>query len=225
MNILDLMNVNTVLFTLWNYQMSYLEFFGTIFTGLSVYLAAKNKVSTWPIGVIGIIFYGFLFFQIQLYSDFIEQIYYFVIGFWGWWVWTHPKNDTDRDGDKQQKIEYSPTKTNYAFGILIALMSIGLGYFISKVHLIYPQLFPIPASFPYLDAFTTVMSFVANIYLAKRRIENWYLWIIVDVIGVGLYYQKGVFFLSLLYLLFLINAFAGLYKWIRIYKNYENEKI
>lgn len=221
MNLQALFDVNAIFFTLWDYPMSYLEFFGTIFTGWSVWLAAKNKVLTWPIGIVGIILYGFLFFQIQLYSDFIEQIYYFITGFWGWWVWTHPQKGAEKN--KQQKIEYTPIGTNYIFGGLIVIMSAGLGYYMSKIHLFYPQIFLAAASFPYLDAFTTVMSFVANIYLAKRRIENWYLWIVVDVIGVVLYFQKGVIFLSLLYLAFLINAFRGWYEWVQIYK--KNERI
>ena len=71
-----------------------------------------------------------------------------------------------------------------------------------------------------MDAFTTAMSFVANIYLAKRKIENWYLWIVVDIIGVFLYYQKGVIFLALLYFFFLLNALKGLHDWSKTQKSY-----
>ena len=80
--------------------MSYLEFFGTIFTGWSVYLSAKNKVISWPIGLVGVVLYGFLFYQIQLYSDLFEQVYYLLTGFWGWYLWTHPKA---KDKDTQER--------------------------------------------------------------------------------------------------------------------------
>ena len=199
--------------------MSYIEFFGTIFTGWSVYLAAKNKVLNWPIGILGVILYALLFFQIRLYSDFLEQIYYFITGFWGWWLWTHPRTIANADQNQEQKVTYSSAQSNLFSLVVILIFSLLLGYFMSHIQAYIPAL--VPASFAYLDAATTIMSFVATIYLMKRRVENWYLWIIVDIVGVGLYYQKGVIFLSLLYFAFLINAFKGYFEWVKIYKNYE----
>lgn len=222
MSILTLFDINTTFFTLLNYPMSYLEFFGTLFTGLSVYLSAKNKVSSWPVGVIGIILYGLLFYQIQLYSDLFEQFYYFVTAFWGWWLWTHPRRN-DKDANNELKVSYGTKKFNLIGITSVVILTISLSQFMSNIHLIFPVLFPIAASFPFMDAFTTAMSFVANIYLAKRKIENWYLWIIVDIIGVFLYYQKGVIFLSLLYFAFLLNAVKGLIDWSKTQKSYDKK--
>ena len=84
---MEFFNINTIIFTIFDYPMSYLEFFGTILNLLSVYLVAKNKIWTWPIGNIAVILFAVLFFQIQLYSDFMEQIYFFITGFYGWWGW------------------------------------------------------------------------------------------------------------------------------------------
>jgi len=216
----ELLDVNAVFFTFLNYPMSYVEFFGTIFTGWSVYLSAKNKIISWPIGIVGVVLYMFLFFQIRLYSDFFEQIYYLITGFWGWWLWAHPGKVQDEDRDKELKIGYYSKNTNTLSILGMILMSMVVGYFMSKIHLIWPVIFGQAASYPYWDGLTTVISFVANFYLMKRKIENWYLWIIVDVIGVILYYSKGVIFLSLLYFLFLLNAFRGYFEWKKIYKNY-----
>jgi len=220
MTIQELINVNTVFLTIFKYPMSYVEFFGTIFTAWSVYLAAKNKILTWPISIIGIILYTFLFFQVRLYSDFIEQIYYFFTSFWGWWLWTHPKKSESKQDSKELKVCYTKKNINIIVILFIILSTIGLGYLMTDIHIIMPTIFTVAASFPYLDAFTTIMSFVATIYLAKRRIENWYLWIIVDIIGIWLYYQKGVVFISILYFAFLINAVMGYLQWTRIYKRY-----
>jgi nicotinamide mononucleotide transporter len=107
--------------------------------------------------------------------------------------------------------------------ISIAILTFALSRFMSNIHLIFPLLFPLAASFPFMDAFTTAASFVANVYLVKRKIENWYLWIIIDIIGVFLYYQKGVIFLALLYAFFLINAFKGVYDWSKTLKGYAKE--
>ncbi|HYF61502.1 MAG TPA: nicotinamide riboside transporter PnuC, partial [Herpetosiphonaceae bacterium] len=83
-----------------------------------------------------------------------------------------------------------------------------------NLHIWLPDLFPEPASFAYLDALTTIMSFVATILMARKRIECWVYWIAVDVIGIGLYYAKDVKFIALLYVIFLALAIAGLFAWI-----------
>jgi nicotinamide mononucleotide transporter len=88
----------------------------------------------------------------------------------------------------------------------------------SNIHLFFPTIFPVAASFPLLDAFTTVMSFVAQMLMAHKRIENWMIWIVVDVIGIGLYFTKGVIFVSGLYVIFLVLATRGLLVWLKEYR-------
>lgn len=215
--ILNFFNINNTFFTLWDYPMSYLEFFGTLLNILCVYLVAKKNIWSWPIGIIATILFGILFYQIQLYSDFFEQIYFLITGFWGWWLWQKMK---DQKLEKN-KISVNKRSLNLALIALTIIGTFGLGYFMSNIHLYFPALFPIAASFAYLDAFTTVMSFVANMLLAYKRVESWLLWILVDIIGIWLYFVKDVKFVSLLYVIFLINALYGLYVW---YKDYQKTK-
>ena len=99
---------------------------------------------------------------------------------------------------------------------IIFVCSLLAGYFMQHVHELLPQFFPEPASFPYLDAFTTIMSFVATILMAHKKIECWYLWILVDIIGIWLYFQKGIVFVSVLYAIFLILATKGLINWNKL---------
>lgn len=218
---LAIFDVNNTAVTLLNYDMSYVELFGTIFTGWSVYLAAKNKLLTWPIGILGTVLYLFLFFQINLYADLIEQIYYFVTGFWGWWLWTHPRKAEEKSADNELKISINTKRETIVEWGVIILGSLALGSFISNLHNMLPSLFTDVASYPYIDAFTTVLSFVAAYLLMKRRLDNWYMWIIVDVVGIWLYFVKGVPLLSLLYFAFLANAIVGHFKWAKTIKSYE----
>ena len=218
----NFLGVDTIFFTILNYPMSYIEFFGTIFTAWSVYLAAKNKILTWPVGLIGIILYSFLFYQIHLYSDLLEQVYYFITTFWGWYLWSHIKRDGNSHSGELQVSTQTPVGNLMAVATIFGL-TWALSLFMSRIHLIIPSLFPVAASYPWLDSFTTIISFVATVYLAKRKIESWYLWIIVDIIGIWLYYQKDVAFLSFLYLAFLINAFYGLAKWQQTLAKYEQK--
>jgi nicotinamide mononucleotide transporter len=203
-------SINTIMFTLAGYPMSYIEFFGTIFNLWSVWLVAKNKILNWPVGIIGVFFFLLLYYQVNLYSDFIEQIYYLLTGFYGWWVWARVKNNS-----QNQDLAITTTSKQ---GKLVSLVCIGLGtlvlgYVMSHIHTYFPAVFTQAASFPYLDALTTVASFVATILLAYKKLETWYLWILVDVIGIWLYYVKEVKFISLLYGVFLILAISGYITW------------
>src|SRR5680860_90331 len=221
----ELFSVSNVLFTIWGYEMSYIEFFGTIFNLWCVCLVAKNNILTWPIGMVGIILFGFLFWQIQLYSDFIEQIYFFFMSIYGWWMWSSLKNTKQKNPQTKLKITLNSKQSNKVYLVVIALGTIAMGYFVGHINIYLPQIFPEQASFPYLDAFTTVMSFAATILMAQKKIECWYLWILVDVIGVGLYFEKEVVFVSFLYLIFLIIATKGYFNWRKELRNYEKNRI
>ncbi|MEP0781769.1 nicotinamide riboside transporter PnuC [Microcoleus sp. ZQ-A2] len=91
-----------------------------------------------------------------------------------------------------------------------------------RVHRLFPTLFPEKASFPYLDALTTIVSFTAMWLLVQKRIESWYYWIAVDVIGIEFYYVKGVRFIVLLYAIFLGMAINGLISWNKTSKTSED---
>jgi nicotinamide mononucleotide transporter len=205
-------SIKTTALTLWGYPMSYLELVGTVFTLWSVWLAARNNVLTWPIGIVGVVLYIFLFYQIQLYSDLVEQGYFLVTSFWGWWVWTS-RQEKGSGKKRELSITYGTNVQNVVAAGVVILGTWAMGYRMSRIHLDFPTLFPERASFPYLDAFTTVMSFVATILMAQKKMECWYLWILVDIIGVGLYYAKNVKFIALEYFIFLILASKGLFFW------------
>ena len=209
-NILD---IDSVIFTIFNYPMSYLELIGTIFTVWCVWLVARAKVLSWPIGIIGSVLYMFLFYQIQLYSDLLEQAYFLITGFLSWWMWTHPKTLEETKSPHELKIQTNTLKQNLLYIAIIGFGTVVLTYFIKNLSIWLPAYFPEPATFPFLDAFTTVMSFMAQWLLVKKRVENWILWIIVDVIAIGLYWIKGVRLISLEYVLFLGIASFGLIKW------------
>lgn len=210
----NFLSLDYSIFTIFGYQMSYVEFFGTLFNLLSVWLVARKNIWNWPIGNIGVILFAILFYKIQLYSDFVEQLYFLVTGFYGWWAWsTFRKNQASQK--LRNRIERNSIKSNWIYGVVIVFGSVIMGYAVGHLHVFFPSLFPVAASFPYLDAFTTVLSFAATILMAHKKIECWYLWITVDIIGIGLYFSKGVIFVSLLYAIFLVLATKGYFIWRR----------
>lgn len=207
-------SIDNVFFSVLGYPMSYLEFVGTILNIASVWLVARKHVLNWPVGIVAVVLFGALFFQIRLYSDFAEQIYYLVSGFYGWWVWTKAGKD-GMDSAGTTLIRNGTLKERVLTGAFVLIGTIALGWFMAHVNSWWPSIFPEPASFPYLDAVTTVMSFAAQMLMIFRVIDNWYLWIAVDVIGIWLYAVKEVRFVSLLYVVFLVLATMGLFEWRR----------
>lgn len=212
-------DVNNVFFTALGYPMSYLEFFGTMLNITCVWLVARKSIWNWPISILGVVLFGSLFYQIRLYSDFIEQIYYLLTGFYGWYAWMKLDRDARIEGVSGSLISSISRNERTAAGVFILIGTIVLGYFMSRIDVLFPQWFPEAAAYPYLDALTTIMSFVAQWLLVKKRLENWYLWIVVDIIGIWLYYEKDVKFVSLLYLVFLVIATHGLFSWRKLWKD------
>lgn len=207
MDLASFFDINTIAFTLFDYPMSYLELVGTIFNLWSVWLVGRGKVSNWPIGLIGVVLFFVLFYQIQLYADTFEQVYYFFTGIYGWWHWSRPADQATI------KPRYSSRNDNLlALGITV-VGTLVLAWIIGNIDQWLPQYFPEPASYVLIDSLTTVMSFTATILMAQRRIECWYYWITVDVIAIWLYAVKGTLLVALLYAIFLVLASNGWRLW------------
>jgi nicotinamide mononucleotide transporter len=205
----ELLSINNVIFTIAGYPMSLIEFVGTIFYLWSVWLISRKNILTWPIGIISVLLYMVLFYQIQLYSDTIEQVYYLGASVYGWWIWDR----SSKENRYQLQIEFSKPKW-ISFWIFTTLIGTILTFSLMKdIHLLLPTIFQSPASYPFLDALTTIMSFTAMWLMARKKIESWIYWIIVDCIGIWLYYEKEVRFLSILYIILLIMAINGLLVW------------
>ena len=206
-----LFSVDNIAFTVFGYPLSYVELVGTVFYLWSVWLIARRRIWTWPIGIVAVILYMLIYYQIRLYSDALEQVYYLIASVYGWWHWLR----SPREGATIVDVGFSSTKAVMLWVVVSVVLGIGLGAFMSRAHVLLPGIFPEAASFPYLDALTTIGSFIAMWLTARRRIESWVYWIVIDVVGIGLYYVKGVKFISLLYVVLLGLAVKGFVSWSR----------
>lgn len=199
--------------------MSYLEFFGTLAGAIAVWLSARANVWSWPIGIINVTLYFFLFFQVQLYPDMFLQAFFFVTNLMGWWRWKHP-NTGEEDKKSELRVSFMPVKQ------MILLSGVGIagtflfGNFASRLHEMLPAIFSKPSAFPYLDSFVTVMSIVATFLMIQKKVECWILWIVIDVIATYMYFMKGIKFVGIEYLAFCFIAAFGLWNWIREHRSY-----
>jgi nicotinamide mononucleotide transporter len=219
----DFFDINTIFFTLWGYSMSYLEFFGVVSGSLSTWLVARNNVWTWPVAVVSVILFFFLFYQIQLYPDMFLQVFFLITYLRGWWRWTHPglgEAITHQGAQQSLRITRLPTRQLAIWMMTGVIATLLLGTFASNLHTLFPVLFSQPSAFPYLDSFTTVMSIVGTFLMIDKRLECWYVWLVVDVISTYMYFVKDVKLVSVEYFVFCFIAAFGVWNWTREYRNY-----
>ena len=215
---MNLFDINNTLTKIFGYQLSYVEFIGTLLGIVSVWFAAKQNILTWTTGLINIICFFAIFYQVHLYSDMFLQIYFFITFIYGWITWRNQKKI-----DKPISILSSNKRVLFIFIIIISTMVFGV--LVKNIHLIFPKIIKHPASFPFIDTFIAITSIIATVFLAKRILENWLLWIIVDIIGVYVYMKKNILFISIEYGIFALLGIYGFLLWIKTNKNVERVSI
>lgn len=176
-----------------------IEILAVVFTLLSVWLTTKRNVMSWPTGLLAVIFYSAVFWQSKLYADFGLQFIFFGQGIYGLFNWLY-----NREDNFHAKIGLMlPVQR-------IAWLMIGMWVYLVTALLLY---FYTDASSPWVDSFVAVFSLVANWLLARRKIENWIIWIVLDMVYVILFASKGLYLSSSLYLILLVLAIKGFKEW------------
>lgn len=216
----DFFDIENIFFVVMGYPMSYIEFFGTVTGAIAVWLSARAQVLNFPIGIINVVLFFFLFYQVQLYPDMFLYLFFFATNLVGWWRWTHPKK-FEEDRKRQLRVSYLKGRqflTIFLVGLAGTLL---FGSFAENIHEIFPRVFPKPSAFPYLDSFVAVMSIVTTFLMINKKIESWILWIVIDITAMGMYFAKGIKFVGLQYLAFCVIAVFGLLHWTREYRAYD----
>lgn len=202
----------SIFFTVLDYPMSYLEFFGTLSGAVAVWLSAKEKVWSWPIGLINVTLLFFLFFQVQLYPDMFLQVFFFITNLMGWWRWTHPAR-AEENKKHQLKVTRISLREFILFSSVCVTGTVVFGLFATRLHEWWPGVFSLPSAFPFADSFVTMMSIVATYLMVQKKVECWLVWILVDVVACMLYFSKGIYLLGIEYVVFCVLAAFGFWNW------------
>ena len=176
------------------------EIIATISGIICVYLQTKEKIAAWLFGIISVSLLAIIFYASQLYSDFILHIILLVLNIYGWWYWLNNKSTLKEDAP----ILHFQNRDWMIWGLVIFAVSPIWGFLMNKFF---------NASLAYLDAFTTVGSLVAQYLLAKKYLENWLIWIVVDVVAIGMYLYKELYFVAFLFFVFLCLCIVGYTSW------------
>ena len=187
-----------------------LEYFGVLTGLLYLLLEIKQHRAMWVVGFLTSLVYVFVFFYSKIYADMGLQVYYVAISVYGFWQWT--RTDKSPSGLREDAttapapILYQHVSRKQLAGILASICILFL--------LLYNILerftdSPIPAG----DAFTTAIGIIATWMLARRIIEHWIFWIVVNFVSVYLYYLRGLYPTMFLYVCYAVLAGVGLYTW------------
>lgn len=176
-----------------------LEFVGLIIGLLYLYLEYKANIWLWPVGVIMPLVYIVIFYQSKFYADMGIYIYYFFVSIYGWYIWSKSLKQTD-----EILISHLPRR------YLVKLATIFLITF-AVIAFVLIRFTDSPV--PYGDSFTTSLSILAMWMLAHKYIEQWLLWIVVNIVSTGLYFWKGLDTTAVLFIVYSIIPVFGYFKW------------
>lgn len=178
----------------------WLEYFGVVTGFLYLWLEIKQHRAMWVVGMLSSVVYVFVFFFAKIYADMGLNVYYVSISIYGFRAWSKGEDAAE------ENIVYRHATLPLLAGVAAATLALHVALYIVLRYLTDS---PIPTG----DAFTTAVGIVATWMLARRIIEHWQLWVVVDFVSVYLYYLRGLYPTMILYICYGTLAVAGYYTW------------
>jgi len=180
--------------------MSGLEIVAVVMSVAGIWLTTRRSLWCWPVVLLATILYGVVFYRSKLYSDMLLQGLFAAFTLYGWWSWSRGVKD---EGEVTvRRVSAFACALGLAAG---ALGSLALGYLMARFT---------DAAVPHLDAMLSSFSLVGQYWTTRRYIENWWLWIVVDVIYTGMFVFKGLYLTAGLYAFLILLALLGLREWL-----------
>ena len=190
-----------------------LEVAGVLTGIVCVWLAARSSLWNFPVAIVSCGLYVVVFMRARLYSDAGLQLAFISLAAYGWWAWLRrQRSATPGPHPEAEPAEALLPITRTSAGLWAGLLGAGAAYALGAGYLFAHHT---DAALPYYDSTTTAVSLVAQYQLSRRKIENWLLWIGVDVVYVGIYWHRGLALTSLLYAVYLALAAYGYWEWLR----------
>ena len=167
----------------------------------TVWLNIRQNHWAWLFAILSSAMYGMVFFESKLYGDMALQLVFITVSFWGWYQWLHGPGE-----DHTLPVRVLESRARIVSGLAWAGGYLFLAWFLKSFT---------DTDVPHADGFLTAGSLVGQALLSRKKIENWHVWIIVDVLYVALYIHKGLMLTAVLYGMFVLMAIAGLRAWQR----------
>jgi nicotinamide mononucleotide transporter len=180
------------------------ELLGSLTGILCVWLLVRQNIWNWPIGIANNIFYVFIFYKSGLFADMGLQFVYLSIAVYGWWNWLHG----GKNHSELSVVRTSPKGLLGYCGITAASTAILYSLLRSFT----------PSTVPFADGLTTSLFLTAQFMMSRKLVENWWFWIVGDVLVIALYIYKHLYLTTGLYLVMLAMCVVALIEWQRAAK-------
>lgn len=188
--------------------MNWLEIIAVVFGVVAIWLASKGEVVNFGIGLVNCVLYGILFGREGLYSGMILQGIYFAINLYGLYSWRKPKEEVD----KGLKVMWLTVKERVVIVAVIMVTGVLWGMGVKYGAQLLPENIQEP-QYPMVDAILTTASIVAQILLTRKKIDNWVIWVLVDVVYIGLFLMVGMYWTAGLYVVYTGIAVNAVKMW------------
>lgn len=189
----------------------FLEIIGTIVGLVYLYLEYKASIHLWIAGIIMPAIYIFIYWDAGLYADFGINVYYLLAALYGWFLWKYGNKNKCSDASNGNELPISKIPKRLIFPSILVFV-------LTFILILYILISFTDSNVPYLDSFTTALSIVGMWMLARKFIEQWWVWIVVDLVSAGLYVYKELYMTSGLYALYAVIAFFGYLNWKKLMK-------
>jgi nicotinamide mononucleotide transporter len=183
---------------------NYVEVLGVITSLVYLYFSVRQIIWLWPFGIISSALFILIFFNSKFYADMGLQVYYLGVSIYGWVYWSG--GGVDREEKSTLPVRRISRQLSLVLGVAAMVIMLGIVYVLKSFT---------DSDVPWGDGFTTAGSIVATWMLARKVLEHWLVWIVVDSVAAGLYFYKGLYPSFLLYLIFTIIAVVGYFQWKR----------
>jgi len=176
----------------------------TVLGVLFVWLAMRESLWNFPVGLVQAAIFGWVCFEGKLYSETVLQALFFAAMLYGWWHWTHGSRDKKPLAVQQLSAREAAAWTAGTL-VLWSLWGWGMAHFTD-------------AALPWWDGFVFASSVASQWLQARKALENWIGWIIANTVGVGVFWAKGFYWFAVLYFLFWLMAWGGWRAWRRSWR-------
>ncbi len=177
-----------------------------------ILLAIRQSIWCWPAAFLSTLIYAILFFDVSLLMDSALNVYYLIMAVYGWYSWKY----SGKLQEKELEITTYGLNKNIKIIAVLTVISLAFGYIMAN----YTH-----ADFAYIDSFTTVFAVFGTYMLAKKVIENWIYWIVIDAVSIYIYIQKGLNLTAIMFIIYTVLAFVAYKKWSKEYDSAKTQTV
>ncbi len=175
------------------------EVLAVILAVIYLVLAIRQNIWCWAAAAASTLLYLFIMFEARLYMESALQVFYLVMAAYGWYEWRH-----GGAGGKELEVTTWPLRYHLAAIVAVMFLVFVSGELLSRYS---------AAALPFLDSFTTWGAMIATFMVARKILENWIYWFLIDAVSIGLYFSRELYFTAALFAAYLVMIVIGYRSW------------